>query len=56
MSKFIVRFTEEESGATAIEYGLIAAFIGLMLVLAMPALSAALQGVFTQIQTALAGA
>ncbi len=49
----LVRFVKDDSGATAIEYGLIAAAIGLMLVLAMPAIATALAGVFTQIETAL---
>lgn len=49
----LVRFVKDESGATAIEYGLIAAAIGLMLVIAMPLLATALDGVFTQITNAL---
>jgi pilus assembly protein Flp/PilA len=56
MNKFIARFAKDESGATAIEYGLIAAFIGIMLTLAMPLLRNALQAVFTAIQVALQGA
>jgi pilus assembly protein Flp/PilA len=48
-----VRFVKDESGATAIEYGLIAAAIGLMLVVAMPLLSSALQTVFSSITGAL---
>ena len=32
MTKFISRFAKDESGATAIEYGLIAALIALVLV------------------------
>lgn len=49
----LVRFVKDESGATAIEYGLIAAAIGLMLVVAMPLLSSALQTVFSSITGAL---
>lgn len=45
----LVRFVKDESGVTAIEYGLIAAAIGLMLVVAMPTLKTALSGVFTAI-------
>ena len=40
MNKF-VRFVKDESGATAIEYGLIAAAMGLALVTAMPILASA---------------
>ena len=32
MSKFITRFVKDESGATAIEYGLIAALISVVIV------------------------
>ena len=35
----LMRFVKDESGVTAIEYGLIAAAIGLMLVVAMPIIS-----------------
>jgi len=49
----LMRFVKDESGATAIEYGLIAAAIGLMLVLVMPLLATALSGVFTAITNEL---
>lgn len=45
MTKF-VRFVKDESGATAIEYGLIAAAMGLALVTAMPILATAITGKF----------
>ena len=45
MSKFL-RFVKDESGATAIEYGLIAAAMGLALVTAMPFLAGAISGKF----------
>ena len=32
MSKFVTRFMKDESGATAIEYGLIAALIAVVLI------------------------
>jgi Flp pilus assembly pilin Flp len=38
MTKFI-RFAKDESGATAIEYGLIAAAMGVALITAMPFLA-----------------
>jgi pilus assembly protein Flp/PilA len=49
----ISRFVKDESGATAIEYGLIAAAIGLMLVVTMPLVSSALKGVFGKITSSL---
>ena len=49
----ISRFVKDESGATAIEYGLIAAAIGLMLVVTMPLVSTALKGVFGKITSSL---
>ena len=45
----LMRFVKDESGATAIEYGLIAAAIGLMLLVVMPLLATALSGVFQQL-------
>jgi pilus assembly protein Flp/PilA len=48
MSKF-VRFVKDESGATAIEYGLIAAATGLALVLVMPTIKSKLETTFTSI-------
>jgi pilus assembly protein Flp/PilA len=49
MKNFFVRFIKDESGATAIEYGLIASLIGVAIVLG----AATLGG---KIQTALDGA
>ena len=48
MTKF-VRFAKDESGATAIEYGLIAAAMGLALVTAMPLLATAITGKFSSL-------
>ena len=48
MNKF-VRFVKDESGATAIEYGLIAAAMGLALVTAMPILATAVTGKFSRL-------
>ena len=47
------KFINDESGATAIEYGLIAAAMGLMLVVVMPILAAAVSGVFGELSTGL---
>lgn len=45
------RFLKDESGATAIEYGLIAAAIGLMLVAVLPNLRVALNDVYVAVTT-----
>jgi pilus assembly protein Flp/PilA len=42
MSK-LIRFVKDESGATAIEYGLIAAAMGIAIITAMPTLTSAWQ-------------
>lgn len=52
MSK-LVRFMKDESGATAIEYGLIAAATGLALVATLPLIESGLTGVFTDVGGAL---
>jgi pilus assembly protein Flp/PilA len=51
----LVRLHKDESGVTAIEYGLIAAFIALVLVTVLPGLSTNLNNVFTRVSTGLAG-
>ena len=43
------KFLKDESGATAIEYGLIAAAMGLALVTAMPFITNAITSKFTSI-------
>ncbi len=53
MSK-LMRFLREESGATAIEYGLIAAGISVVIIAAVQNLGSTLNGVFTGINTQLA--
>jgi pilus assembly protein Flp/PilA len=47
------KFLKDESGATAIEYGLIAAALGLMLIALMPLLSSQLASTFSKITTGL---
>ena len=47
--KLIKKFFRNEEGATAIEYGLIAAAMGLALVTAMPILATAITGKFSSI-------
>lgn len=49
MSKIFARFLKDESGATAIEYGLIAALISVALITGASALGSALDTQFTNI-------
>lgn len=55
MSKFVSRFLKDRSGATAIEYGLIAALIAVALVTAMGFLGSGLTNSFEGIQKTLEG-
>jgi pilus assembly protein Flp/PilA len=52
MSKF-VRFLRDESGATAIEYGLIAAGIAVAIITVVASLGSSLNTTFTSVSTAL---
>ena len=49
MSNFVSRFLKDESGATAIEYGLIAALIAVVLVTALGTLGSNLSGTFNKV-------
>ena len=51
----LMRFVKDESGATAIEYGLLAAGIGLLLVVIVPQLGDVLNTTFTKIKTGISG-
>ena len=53
MSKIFVRFLKNESGATAIEYGLIAAGISLAIIAVVNGLGSKLNGKFSDINTSL---
>jgi len=53
MSKLISRFVRDESGATAIEYGLIAALIAVVIITALTAIGTSLNTKFTSIATTL---
>lgn len=53
MFKLFRSFVSDESGATAIEYGLIAALVALVGVVAFTALGDTVLGAFTDIATAL---
>jgi pilus assembly protein Flp/PilA len=52
----IARFFNDESGATAIEYGLIAALIAVGIIAAATTLGNSLSGLFNQISDELDGA
>jgi pilus assembly protein Flp/PilA len=52
MSK-ILQFVRDENGATAIEYGLIAAGISVAIIVAVTSLGTSLNTTFTSVQTAL---
>ena len=53
MSKFVTRFLKDESGATAIEYGLIAALIAVVLITAMNTLAGKISTTFGVIGNAM---
>ncbi len=53
MPKFIANFIDDDSGATAIEYGLIAALVAVVLVAALSAMGAKLSGTFNQVSSNL---
>jgi pilus assembly protein Flp/PilA len=52
----ISQFAKDESGATAIEYGLIAALIAVGIIVAATALGTQLSGLFNRISTHLSTA
>lgn len=53
MKNVFKRFASDESGATAIEYGLIAALIAVGLIVAMRTMGTSLQGTFQKVTTEL---
>ena len=53
MHKTIVRFISNEDGATAIEYGLIAAATGLALIAIMPSIGTKLEATLTSLDAKL---
>lgn len=50
------RFLKDEGGATAIEYGLIAALVAVVIIGAVTALGTSISGKFTEISTAISNA
>ncbi len=53
--KFINKLIRNEDGATAIEYGLIAALIAVAAITAMQGLGTQLTNTFTEVSTEMAG-
>ncbi len=49
MKSLISRFAKDESGATAIEYGLIAGLLSVVIVAAVTATGTSVTGIFTNI-------
>ena len=52
----LAKFLNDESGATAIEYGLIAALVSVACIGALSALGTSLNGIFTMVSSSLSGA
>jgi pilus assembly protein Flp/PilA len=55
MKSLFTRFTQDESGATAIEYGLIAGLVSVVIIVAVTTAGQQLNAVWEQIGTALQG-
>jgi pilus assembly protein Flp/PilA len=53
MRDFISQFIEDDSGATAIEYGLIAALIAVAIIAAVTSIGTSLQATFTTVAGSL---
>ena len=49
MNKFVARFAKDESGATAIEYGLIASGIAVAIIVAVNTIGSSLDAMFSNI-------
>ena len=56
MKSLVARFVKDESGATAIEYGLIAALIGVGIITAATTLGSEISSTFGKISDQLAAA
>ena len=53
MSKFVARFMKDESGATAIEYGLIACLISVACITVLGSVGSNLNTTFSKVNNAL---
>ena len=56
MKATIKKFITDESGATAIEYGLIAALVSVAAITALTTMGESLKGMFQSVATELSGA
>jgi pilus assembly protein Flp/PilA len=56
MKTIVTRFLNDESGATAIEYGLIAAIVGVGIIAGLGTLKTSLNGIFSTVGGKLDGA
>lgn len=56
MTNLMKRFVKDESGATAIEYGLIAGFVSIAIIGALQLIGPELTRIFTAVSTALTAA
>ncbi|WP_374386745.1 Flp family type IVb pilin [Brevundimonas sp.] len=55
MTKFVSRFVKDESGATAIEYGLIAALMAVAIITCLTAFGPQMREAFEGIGTSMTG-
>jgi pilus assembly protein Flp/PilA len=53
MSKFVTKFLKDESGATAIEYGLIIALVAVVIITAVGAVGTKLETTFNEAANSL---
>ena len=53
MTKFLVDLLRDDSGATAIEYGLIAALVSVAAIVALQAMGGSLNAMFTSVSNTL---
>jgi pilus assembly protein Flp/PilA len=56
MTNLLSRFAKDESGATAIEYGLIAGFVSIAIITALTVIGPQLTRIFGEVGTALTAA
>ena len=55
LKTLLIRFKKDQSGATAIEYGLIAAIVSIVIIVALGLVGDELEVVFTRVACALQG-
>ncbi len=56
LNRIFAKFIKDDSGATAIEYGLIAALVSVAAIAALTSLGGSLTNIFTVVDNALGGA